>query len=237
MPVGSISQGADTRLRLAAPARWRLWREWTRAFTLGELIGFGGIPVLGGAAGLWLTQGVDPPLRTIVLYAIAVVGGLGEGAVLALFQLRVLRRYLQGIDTARWIGVTAAAAAFAWACGMLAPTLDELFGLSAAIQVAIWLPAGIAILLSIGSAQAWALRGLVRHPRRWVTANACGWLAGLPWTFVLPALLPETAAMPVWIATFVAAGVLMGLTAGAVTGAFLVRLLQAGPLREDRVAA
>jgi hypothetical protein len=49
-------------------------------------------------------------------------------------------------------------------------------------------------------------------------------LLGLPWTFALPAMVPENSPLIVWIATFVLAGVLMGLTVGAVTGRVLVDL-------------
>ena len=71
---------------------------------------------------------------------------------------------------------------------MLAPALDDLIGLSTPTQVAIWIPASLLILCSIGGAQAWVLRGVVEQPHRWIAANLLGWLAGLPWTFVLPAL-------------------------------------------------
>ena len=108
--------------------------------------------------------------------------------------------------------------------GYLAPTLDDLFAISTATQIAIWFPAGVLILLSIGTAQAWVLRDVVERPWRWLLANIVGWLLGLIWTFVLPALVPESAPMPVWISTFVVAGVLMGTTVGIVTGFMLVRL-------------
>jgi hypothetical protein len=85
----------------------------------------------------------------------------------------------------------------------------------------------VLILVSIGSAQAWVLSGGVERPQRWITANALGWLLGLPWTFVLPALLPEDAPTVVWVGTFVIAGVLMGLTVGLVTGWTLVNLVSA----------
>ena len=201
-----------------------IWRRWTLAFTIGELLGFGGIPVLGAAIALALTSHLEPAARSLVLYAIAVTGGAGEGAVLGWFQMRVLRRVLPHVPERRWILATATAAALAWALGMLAPTLDDLVGLSAAGRFAIWIPSGIVILLSIGVAQAWVLRGVVTKPRRWVIANVIGWLAGLPWTFVLPALLPEKAPAAVWVLTFVVAGTLMGLTAGAITGRTLIRI-------------
>jgi len=201
----------------------RYW-QWVLACTLGEIIGFGGVPVLGAALVLWLSSGLEPGTRSILLFAIAVIGGLGEGAILALFQLRVLRTLLPRLNARRWVLSTAGAASFAWLCGMLAPLLDDLVGLSASAAIAIWVPAGLLILLSIGAAQAWVLRGVVDSPNRWITANVLGWLLGLPWTFVLPALLPETAPIPVWVATFSIAGVMMGLTVGLVTGRTLIRL-------------
>jgi len=206
-----------------------LYRRWVVACTAGELIGFGGIPVLGAALAILLTEGLAPGTRSVTLYVVAVIGGLGEGAVLAWFQLRVLGPLLPQLPRRRWVGATALAAAIAWACGMLAPLLDDLFGLAPAAQIAIWVPASIAILLSIGSAQAWALRGIVEAPRQWLAANVIAWLAGLPWTFVLPALLPESAPMPAWISTFVLAGVLMGLTVGLVTGLAVTRMRVANP--------
>lgn len=202
-----------------------VWLRWTVAFTLGELVGFGGIPVLGAAVALWLTSGLEPAERSLLLYGVAVLGGLGEGAVLGWFQTRVLRRLLPRLDSRRWILATAAAASLAWALGMLAPTLDDVIGLTVPAQIAIWIPAGIVILLSIGTAQALVLRRLVERPSTWVVANVLGWLAGLPWTFALPAALPEDAPAYVWVTTFVLSGILMGATAGAITGIALVRIV------------
>ena len=56
------------------------WR-WVLVCTLGEIIGFGGVPVLGGALLLALTQNLDPNVRSMLLFATSVVGGLGEGAI------------------------------------------------------------------------------------------------------------------------------------------------------------
>jgi len=206
-----------------------LYRRWVVACTVGELIGFGGIPVLGAALAIMLTESLAPGARSITLYVVAVIGGLGEGAVLAWFQLRVLGPLLPQLPRRRWLGATALAASFAWACGMLAPLLDDLVGLAPSVQAAIWVPASVAILLSIGGAQTWVLRGVVEAPRHWLVANVLAWLAGLPWTFVLPALLPESASMLVWISTFVLAGILMGLTVGLVTGMAVTRMRVANP--------
>ena len=102
-------------------------------------------------------------------------------------------------------GITAA-----WALGMLAQTLDDTIGIAAWMQVAICVPAAVLILLSIGVARSLVLRGVVSNPYSWLVANVLGWLAGLPWTFLLPALLPDSAPASVWIATFAVAGVFDG---------------------------
>ena len=205
--------------------------------TAGELVGFGAIPVLGGAIAFSLTGSLSPGLRSLVLYAVAIIGGFGEGAVLAAFQLQVLRERFPRLNARRWILSTALAASVAWLCGYLAPTLDDLIGISPVTQVVIWIPAGVLILLSIGSAQAWALRDTVEKPSQWITANVLGWLCGLPWTFVLPAALPDTAPVAVRAATFVLAGMLMGTTVGVVTGYTLVRLVPVGSSDEGDSSA
>ena len=220
-----MRRGHRNRLRasMVRGTSARYWR-WVFLCTCGELVGFVGVPVLGGALALWLTTGLEPSTRSLILYAVAVAGGFGEGALLALFQFQVLTECIPNVRKRRWVLGTGAAAAFAWALGMLAPTLDDLVGLSTRAQVMIWVPASVLILVSIGTAQAWVLRQAVDNPKSWIAANALGWLAGLPWTFVLPALLPDNAPTTWWIATFAIAALLMGSTVGLVTGLFLLRL-------------
>lgn len=199
----------------------RIWRRWTVAFTLGELLGFGGIPALGGLVAMAALAEVEPSTRAWLLYLVAIVGGLGEGAVLAWFQTRVLRELWPQLDTRRFIAHTALAAALAWALGMLAPTLDELVALTPAAQIAIWIPAAAGILVSIGAAQARVLRAVT--PRRgWLGVNVLGWLVGLPWTFIAPALVPDDAPLWAFGLAFALGGTLMGLSVGAVTGRWLV---------------
>jgi hypothetical protein len=204
-----------------------VYRKWVFYCTVGELLGFGAIPVLGGAIAYASTGGLAPAPRALLLYAVAAIGGLGEGAVLAAFQWHVLRERFPQLQARRWILSTAVAASAAWMLGYLAPTLDDLIGITAMMQIAIWIPAGVVMLFSIGTAQAFALKGAAERPGRWIVANVLGWLLGLPWTFVLPALLPETAPLAAWVAAFVVAGVLMGTTVGLVTGVALVRLVPA----------
>jgi hypothetical protein len=198
------------------------WKRWVVAFTLGELIGFGGLPAAGGVLATWALASIEGPTKSLLLYVVAIVGGLGEGAILAAFQRPVLREQWPALDQTAWIRNTAVAAAVAWSLGMLAPTLDDLVGLEPAMQIAIWVPASVGILLSIGYAQARVLRAVTPRANGWIGANVLGWLLGLPWTFLAPAAMPDDAPPWVFVLAFVVAGVLMGATVGAVTGRWLV---------------
>jgi len=202
-----------------ASARQR--RRWIIAFTLGELLGFGVLATAFGLLTLAMTRGLEARARSLVQAAAAIAGGAVEGAVLASFQWSVLRERLPQSVRGAWLRNTAIAAALAWAAGLAPPTLDELLDLGAATQAVLWVAAALVILPSIGVAQALALRGVEARPRRWVLANVLGWLAGLPWTFVAPALLPDDSPAQAFWAAFLVGGTLMGATAGWVTSRFL----------------
>jgi len=140
----------------------------------------------------------------------------------------VLRDELPGLPARSWIGATAAAAALAWGLGMVPSTLGDRLG---AVPVALLVPAfgagGIALLLSIGTAQSLVLRGRVRRAWRWIPANALAWCAGLIVAVsLMSVLLTEDTTLPGGIAIGAAAGVLMGAVVAAVTGWFLVRILE-----------
>lgn len=224
MPSAVHPLGRQPPSGTAHPPPPRLLGRWVVAFTLGELVGFGLLPVLGGVVAARALADVAATPRAIALYAVAVVGGLGEGAVLAAAQTWVLREVLPGLDRRRWILHTAVAAALAWAAGMLVPTLDDLVGLGTAVRVVLWIPAGAFILVSIGGAQARLLAAHVGRPLRWLAANVVGWLLGLPFTFVVPALLPDDSPVAMFALALAAGGVLMGATAGLVTGLALRRM-------------
>lgn len=235
-PAGGRAAGALSSVRVPMAERvtvgWmagdepraRVWRQWVVACTLGELIGFGLLPAAAGLMAYTLTTEVAPVPRALILYVVSIVGGLGEGAVLAGFQLTVLKKVMPAIDGRRWVVYTATAAAVAWGAGMLAPTLDDIVGLPVAAQVAVWLFAAVVIVPSIGFAQSLVLRSLVEQPHRWTLANAFGWLVGLQWTFVLPMMLPDDAPPLYFGVAMVVGGVLMGLTVGMVTGRALITL-------------
>ncbi|MFC3349384.1 hypothetical protein ACFOOM_18510 [Streptomyces echinoruber] len=162
---------------------------------------------------------------TALAWSLLPAAGLAEGALLGAAQARVLRRVLPAVRPRRWIAATAGAACVAWLLGLLLPLLAVRVPSAPAVAV----PAavvGAALLLSLGCAQWWVLRGQVPRAHRWIVATAAAWLAGLA---VFCAV-----AMPLWhpgqSAVLIAgigalAGLLMAATVAAVTGAALLRLL------------
>jgi deazaflavin-dependent oxidoreductase (nitroreductase family) len=204
------------------PARFGMsptYRRWVLATTLGELVAFS-VPT--AVWGILAAAEVDDR----VTLAPVVVAGAAEGAILAYAQSRALRRDVPELDVARWVRATAAAGALGWAIGMTPSTFhDELSRIPVAVLVVLGACGATVLLCSIGAAQATVLRRHVEHAGRWVTANALGWLAGLPVVFAAFAVAPEQP--PALRAAFaVAGGVGMGATVALVTGAFLVRLLR-----------
>jgi hypothetical protein len=201
-----------------ASERSATYRRWFVATTLGELVAFS-LPT-----GVWAATAVAGLDERIAL-APVILAGAGEGAVLAYAQSRALRRELPDFDTSAWIRATAAAAALSWAVGMMPSTFHEpLSALPPPVVIVFGLAGGVVMLCSIGVAQAAVLRRYVEHAGRWITANALGWLAGLPVVFAALAVAPEhPAAVRVAFALVGAVG--MGAAVAAVTGSCLVRLL------------
>ena len=68
------------------------------------------------------------------------------------------------------------------------------------------------------------LRRQVRGGWRWIAGNALGWAVAVPWISVAAALPSEHAAWQRIVGLGAAAGVLAGVSVGAVTGVVLLRL-------------
>lgn len=200
---------------------YHLRRRWFVAVTAGELAGFA-VPSLVGATA-W-TLDVPPA----AFYALLLAAGAGEGAVLGTAQWLVLREPLPDLDSRPWITATAAAAAFAWSLGMLPSTLGErLENVPLSVLVPAMSVGGVALLLSIGTAQALVLRRHVERVWLWVVANVAAWCAGLVVSVsLMSVLVTEDTTLAGSVSIGALAGVLMGATVALVTGLFLIRILE-----------
>ncbi len=186
------------------------WFRWT---TAGEFAGFLA-PALAGA----LTS--SPQLL--------VLAGVIEGAVLGAAQSVVLRRVDRTLQPRHWIGATALAAGCAWAIAMLAVhSSKQLNTLPLAAIVPLAAVAGTGVLLSLGIAQWFVLRGHFPNAHTWIWANALAWGAGLVvfTAFTTPLWQPDQS--PELIALIGAlGGLLMAATMAAITGTALARLVR-----------
>lgn len=206
---------------LAARGLWQTWFRWT---TAGEFAGFLA-PALVGA--------VSSSPQLLVL------AGLAEGAVLGTAQAVVLRRVDRTVNGRGWVGATALAAGFAWTVALLAANNGErLNTLPLAVVLPLAAIAGIAVLMSLGTAQWFVLRDHFRGAHLWIWANAVAWAAGLLVFFAVATPLWQPGQPPVLIALIGAlGGLLMAAATAAVTGAALTRLVRTGtqvPLHNRR---
>lgn len=187
------------------------------AESLGFLIPVGGF-ALAATLGLegWAT------------WALLVLCGAGEGALLGLGQSVALQGSSAEVPIGRWVAVTAGAASVAWAIGMLPPTLADLGAPLDWGDPVTWVVVGLAglvLLASIPLAQWPVLARSVRRAWRWVPLNMAAWLVGLVFTFLPSPFVDESTSGGVVFLLFALGGVLMALTVAIVTGWGLRRMV------------
>jgi hypothetical protein len=190
-----------------------VWTTWFFWVTAGEFAGFLA-PALAGA----LTSSA----------LLLVLAGVIEGAVLGAAQCFVLRRTIPRLSAPHWIGVTAAAAGFAWAIALFTVRYAEPLGsmpLPMLLSVAAFV--GMSLLLSMGVGQWLVLHHHVPRASRWVWANAVAWCAGLiVFTGVTTPLWQPGQPTALIVLIGALGGLLMAATMAAITGSALVRLLK-----------
>ena len=204
------------------------WLRWTAYMTVGEFVGFA-IPAVAGAAGVQLFPDSGGLGARLALAVLLVAAGSGEGAVLGLAQALALRRWLPMLSVRAWAAATAAAAALAWAIGMLPSTLGDPTTLP---PLLLWGGAAVlgpVLLCSLGAAQWLVLRRHMARAGHWVWISAAAWLVGL--TVVMTGMSLTQAGDPLWRLVVIAAtsGLLMGATAAAVSGVGMAWLLRERP--------
>lgn len=211
---GRQSQG----LLSAGHGRSAFFLRWTLYVTAGETIGFAVAAAIAvGATALGLSDQAR--------YPIVVAAGAVEGALLGTAQYRAMREHKP--RPAVWIGTTSAAAALAWAIGMLFSLFSEL------PPPPLLILGGLFIIASIPAAQ-WAV--LRRpHSARWVPVNMGAWATGLLWTFGPSPIVDETTPILLIVLLYVIAGVLMALTVAVLTAHTAAGLF--GPQRDRTVRA
>lgn len=163
---------------------------------------------------------------------IAMAGGAVEGAAVGVVQWVLLRSWLPRLTASAWIGVTVAAAVGGWLLGMLPsvtlalvtaddPSAGDATGPPLWVMPLIGVGSGLLLGALFGLVQGAVLRRHVRHPGRWVWANALGWAGAMAVMFTGAGIPSEPWPWVQLVPLAAGTGVLAGLVIGAVTGAFL----------------
>jgi hypothetical protein len=206
------------------------WLRWTAVCGLGEFLGIGVAAGIG--FGVVMTLGEPDTLgEKLFVILTAIVSGIIEGLVTGWLQWWVLREKFAAVKAKDWLFYTALGAATGWILGMTPSTF--LMGQGGATPVPEFSSALIALLAAgaglvlgalFGFFQWLELRKHTVQAARWIPANAIAWAIGLAIIY-LGASMPtaETAlAMVILIGTV--SGLLAGLSVGAITGLFLIKL-------------
>lgn len=217
-----------------------IWRKWTLACGTGEFLGIG----IAGVLAFLYIQVVGEPETLLTQFGqlfIALLAGAFEGFILATFQLRILQRCFPQLPRVVWIRYTMAVAMLGWLLGMIYPTF---FAPGSLQEEAVSEPPLLLILggaaamgLTLGALFGWfqwlAFRRYVPHTRIWILANALGWMLGMALIFLF-ATMPDEQTPPVWILlSGFTGGLLGGLSVGAITGLFLLRILDQNDISFD----
>jgi hypothetical protein len=208
----------------------KYWFRWTIACGTGEFLGIG---FAAGIAVLHLRFFGEPQTigQQVSIVTVMILAGIIEGLITGYFQWSVLKQRFVNMKAKRWLGYTAAGAATAWLLGMIpsvffapeaaAPTTIELSNIQIALMAILM---GLVLGTLFAIFQRLELKRHTSKTSRWILANALGWALGIAIIF-LGASIPfvnTVLAVTILIATI--SGLLAGLSVGAITGLFLIRL-------------
>jgi hypothetical protein len=209
-----------------------LWLRWTLLCAAGEIIGIG---VAAGAIALLLATLGEPTTaaKKAVTIVVAVAAGALEGFAVGYFQWAGLRLQLPSIPRRDWVKASVIAAATGWLLGMAPSTFffgqentgDSSSGPPNLVSILLAIPLGVGAGALFGTAQWVVLRRHAANAATWITANALGWPIAMVWIFMAASLPPDGTSAALLTLAGVSAGLFSGLTVGAVTGYFLLRLV------------
>ena len=217
----STERQGSAPVRTSQPAASSLWSRWLVTVTAAEALGF----LVPAAVGAVLVDAPDTTMAPAIIAA-----GLVEGTLLGAGQAAVARRALPGLPVVRFVALTAAAAAFAYAIAMVPVLLGtRLTDLPWPVIGLLGLLLAILLLGSIGTAQWTVLRGELSGAGMWVPATAVAWTAGLlAFLGVATPLWEPGQPLGLTIAIGALAGLVMATVVAALTGAAFLRLLRRG---------
>ena len=200
--------------------------RWTALCAAAEAIGMTAAATAAKTSQALVGEPTDGREAAIAL-SLVVGGGLVEGLALGGLQAAGLRRWLPELDRRRWLLVTTAVAGVGWALASVPAVMSAPGDDSAPPWLLVTVGAmalGAVMGSLLGAVQATGLRGHVRHPWRWVTANAAAWAPAMTVIFLGASTPGSDWSGPSVAALGTATGLVAGACLGLVTGWFLPSL-------------
>jgi hypothetical protein len=200
--------------------------RWTLACAVAETIGMTAAAGASKAVLLLSDESGAAGGRTVAL-GLIVAGGLVEGVALGVAQSATLARRWPALRRGRYALATIVVAGLGWAAGS-APSVFAADDGGAEPPLALMLAggAGIGLVMGplLGAAQAWTMRPAVRHPWRWVAANAVAWPPVMVAIFLGASRPDEGWSVPAVLGVGAVTGLVAGSLLGLVTGTWLPSL-------------
>lgn len=195
---------------------------------VGEAIGFGAAMAVG--RGVVAAVGEPGPglVGDLVTVGLSVAVGAIEGACLGIAQGLVLRRVWPALRVGAWAAATMVGGALAWALGMVAGSHGPGEVPAPWVVGLVLVGSGLVFGGILGAAQAVVLRRHCDGARRWIGANAVGWMIGLLFVYAGIALTPEPGVSALNVVVMASSGAAMALTPALLTGWTLRSLARRG---------
>ncbi|MBV6655723.1 MAG: hypothetical protein KI786_18275 [Mameliella sp.] len=211
------------------------WQDWTVACASGEFLGITAAAAIAFGHRMLLGEpqtGSDGLLNLFFM----LIAGVLEGGILAYFQYRLIGKFIPEIAWKQWLAYTVVAAVIGWMLGML-PSLflsgnDATATMQEPEPIIYYSLAGLMGLLLgalFGYFQWLPLKGLRKEAILWIPANAIGWAVGMVFIFIGASWPDEMTPWYLILLAGAVGGISAGLSVGAITGFFLLRILQSGP--------
>lgn len=176
----------------------------------------------------WLGDTPDNDARMLAL-SVMLLAGVAEGALIGLFQWRILRKLLPGITAKSWLGITILAAVIGWGLGMMPATWLEQQATQPTESSLLWqmvaggIGTGLVVGALFGLMQNMVLKHFVANQWQWPLYNMLGWGLAMEWIVLGAIFVDPSWPLPATIAVTAIAGGLGGLTLGGITAIFLIR--------------
>jgi len=209
----------------------RYWLNWTIACGIGEFLGIG---VAAGMAFLCFPLLGEPSSfsEKILLVLVMVFAGIIEGLVTGGFQWSVLKKRFINMKAKNWLIFTALGSATAWLLGMIPSTFLALGPSTSSANIEpsskqitlLAAVSGIVLGTLFGAFQWIELKKHTSNASKWILANLLGWTVGLVIIYLGASIPSIDTILTVIVLTGTVSGLLAGLSVGAITGLFLVKL-------------